>query len=130
MGSSTAPAPLGASAAGPASFYTAEASPPAILSSSNRPCAPRAASPRGRPGCILGADVDFSLPVSILLPFPRCRPSRAGMALPFLSTPSPYPATCEAIYRAHLRDVVRWTRRFGAPAREAEDIAQLVFLAL
>jgi RNA polymerase sigma-70 factor, ECF subfamily len=52
------------------------------------------------------------------------------MALPFLSTPSPYPATCDAIYRAHLRDVVRWTRRFGAPARDAEDIAQIVFVAL
>jgi RNA polymerase sigma factor (sigma-70 family) len=67
--------------------------------------------------------------VSILRPSPRARPSDLGMGL--LSThSSTHPSTFEAIVRAHFRDVARCARWFGAPERETEDIAQLVFMAL
>src|SRR5262249_12252539 len=57
------------------------------------------------------------------------------MPLPF--TPKPgdayqalHPPTFDAIVRAHSREVVDLARLFGAPEREAEDVAQEVFMAL
>src|SRR5262245_47099481 len=71
----------------------------------------------------------FRRAMSILLPRHRAHPSDHGMGL--LSTRSTtHPSTFEAIVRAHFPEVVRCARWFGAPVRETEDIAQLVFVAL
>jgi RNA polymerase sigma-70 factor (ECF subfamily) len=40
------------------------------------------------------------------------------------------PVSFEGIYRAHLKDVLRWIRMLGGPESEREDIAQDVFLTV
>jgi RNA polymerase sigma factor (sigma-70 family) len=50
-----------------------------------------------------------------------------GQPLPLASS-SDQVVDIDVLYRAHAATVVRWARRFGGPAVDAEDIAQEVFL--
>src|SRR5262245_4260210 len=55
------------------------------------------------------------------------------MALPFPPSNAAHARhapTFQAIVRAHSREIMDLARWFGAPERETEDIAQLVFMAL